>query len=53
MIHVAKCVDCKHVKTLRTGGDEYPPYTKLVYCFKGHWVEGDISTPQEEESFRN
>ena len=39
-----KCDKCEHKKYYSTGGDEYPAYTTIPYCKKGHWEDD----PEEE-----
>jgi hypothetical protein len=41
MENIDICDSCKFNKKYISGIDEYPPYTKLSYCSKGHWHTDD------------
>jgi hypothetical protein len=43
-----KCDSCKFNSHYTTGADEYPAHTKISYCSKGYWENGDI--PREGDS---
>jgi len=43
-----KCISCKHENVYYTGGDEYPAYTGIVYCSKGHWENGSPESMEDD-----
>lgn len=36
------CDRCRNKVSYSTGCDEYPPYTTIFYCLKGHWEDGGV-----------
>lgn len=48
-----KCDKCQFRKRYRTGADEYPAYTTIEYCSKGHWEGGDIPSAEDIDNWSN
>ncbi len=38
---VACCDNCEFLKVYRTGEDEYPQLTTIMFCEKEHWENGN------------
>ena len=47
------CDKCQLKKRYRTGGDEYPAYTTIEYCSKGHWEGGDTPSADDIDNWSN
>jgi hypothetical protein len=47
------CDKCQLKKRYSTGGDEYPAYTTIEYCSKGHWENGDIPSAEDIDNWSN
>lgn len=41
------CDKCQLKKRYTTGADEYPAYTTIEYCGKGHWENGDMLNAEQ------
>jgi len=50
---LTKCDVCRHDKTYTTGGDEYPAYTTIGYCAKGHWEGACEPEPTQEDFWKD
>lgn len=48
-----KCDTCQFKKNYSTGGDEYPAYTTINYCSKGHWENYTSDSADEVDIFYN
>ena len=48
-----KCDTCQFKKKYSTGADEYPAYTTIEYCSKGHWEGGDIPSADDIYNWSN
>lgn len=47
------CDKCQLKKRYSTGADEYPAYTTIEYCSKGHWEGGDIPSADDIDNWSN
>ena len=48
-----KCDKCLNKRTYTTGFDEYPAYTTIEYCGKGHWEYGDSFDKDHPDPWTN
>ncbi|MFA5434169.1 MAG: hypothetical protein WC319_15095 [Candidatus Paceibacterota bacterium] len=48
-----KCDTCQFKKHYSTGGDEYPAYTTVEYCSKGHWENYTPDSADKVDIFYN
>ena len=48
-----KCDTCQFKKKYSTGVDEYPAYTTIEYCSKGHWENYTHDSADKVDIFYN